>query len=287
MNVAVVCRKKAFDETRRKIGWFSYPVPDLEWTFYPVEDDLPVNKNKLADKGHDVIFWEDWVWNTWVGDASIPIYAAIVDSNTSPRRRKRYVERAKLADVLLIDQDKLTPFGKTGKKAFRWQYAVNEFVFAPRQKTVDVGYHVARTPARAALGPVIKQHCAMMQHSLTMGGGKTIDQYANLIGSARIVVHKATHEQCRSHRFFDALASGSCLLTERVWTVNEDQFHPGSHYAEWSDPDHLQKQITDLLQSGQWSQIAEAGRAHVIRLHTWRTRAEQLHKIIEGTYARA
>jgi len=283
-KVAVVCRSKAFEETRKKIGWWSYPVPDFEWQFFPVEEKQVVNKNKFADRGFDLIFWEDWAQNTWEGDKAIPIYAAIVDSNTSAKRRKKYTERAMQSDVLLIDQDKLTPFGKTGRPAFRWQYAVNEHQFAPRQKTIDVGYHVAFTEARAALTDPIRQHCRMMGYSLSDGGGNTIDRYANLIGSARIVVHMGTREQCRSHRFFDALASGSCLLTDPVWSVQEDRFVPWKHFVEWTNVNHLQSRITELLESGQWEVIANAGREHVLRYHTWRTRAAQLKGIIEATW---
>jgi len=283
INVAVVCRKKGFDETRLKMGWWSYPVPDFEWAFYPLEDGQAIDKNKLAQKGHDVIFWEDWVWNDFVGDAPIPIYAAIVDSNTSGRRKKRYEGRAKQADVLLIDQDKLTHFGKTGRPTFRWQYAVNEHVFAPQQKTIDVGYHVVRTPGRSALTEPIRTLCRENGYSLTDGGGMTITQYANRIGSARIVVHKATREQCRSHRFFDALSSASCLLTDRVWGVNEDRFMAGSHFVEWQSAADLQTQIVDLLETGRWQQIADAGRAHIMLHHTWRTRAAQLKGIINAT----
>lgn len=285
VNVAVVCRKKAFEETRRKQGWFSYPVSDLDWTFYPVEDGETVNKDVLARNGHDVIFWEDWVWNDWTGKSHIPIYAAIVDSNTSAKRRNRYLARAIKADVLLIDQDKLTPFGsKVGKPVFRWQYAVNEHVFAPHPKTVDVAYHVAYTDKRAVYDGVIRSHCRLMNYSLTRGNGLTIDQLAARYGAARIVVHKSTMEQCRSHRFFDALASGACLLTDRVWSVAEDRFQPGVHFAEWQSEGDLQTQITDLLDSGRWKQIAETGRAFVLRFHTWQTRAEQLKGIIEATW---
>lgn len=283
-NVAVVCRKKAFEQTRRKLGWWSYPVPDLEWSFYPVEDGQVVNKNKLANLGHDLIVWEDWCWNDWVGDAPLPIYAVIVDSNTSPRRGKVYHERAKQADVLLVDQDKLSRFNSTKKLTFRWQYAVNEFVFAPRQKTVDVGYHVAKTPARGALGQSLRAYCLDAGHSLTMGGGLTIDQLANRYGAARVVVHKSTFPQCRSHRFFDALASGACLITDRVWTVSEDRFLPGTHFVEWSSEDDLQAQITALLETGMWARYAEAGYNHVLGFHTWATRARELVSIIEGIH---
>lgn len=282
-NIAVVCRSKAFEETRAKMGWFSYAVSGLEWTFYPVEDKQPVNKNKLAAKGHDAIVWEDWCWNTWEGDAPLPVYAIIVDSNTSPRRLKNYLNRAKDADVLLIDQDKLSKFAETGKPVYRWQYAVNEHLFAPQTKVIDVAYHVNTTPERQALSDTIRDCCQEQGLSLTMGKGLTVQQLATRYAEARIVVHKATHEQCRSHRFFDALACGACLLTDRVWSVPEDGFEVGKHFYEWDNPAELQVAIPHLLESGAWQKVAQIGRDHVLRFHTWRTRAEQLVAIIEQT----
>lgn len=276
INVAVVCRAKMYAETRRKLGWWSYPVPDLNWTFYPVADGETINKNKLAKAGHDLIVWEDWCWPTWDGTSAIPIYAVMVDSNTSPRRRKLYLERAQSADVLLVDQDRLTPFRVTGRPIYRWQYAVNEQVFAPQPKDIDVAYHVEHTPERATLHGPLVSFCRERGLSLTTGGGLTIDQYAVRLGSARIVVHKATHEQCRSHRFFDALASGACLLSDRVWTVPEDGFVPGQHFSWWETPGDLFSRLEHLLTTGRWQPIALAGQAFVLARHTWRTRAAEL-----------
>lgn len=285
MNVAVVCRAKSFAETRRKQGWWSYPVPDLEWTCYPVQDGERLTRADFERQGHDLVVWEDWCWPIWEGRSGIPIYAVVVDSNTSSRRRKLYLERAKAADVLLIDQDRLDVFGKLGKPVFRWQYAVNEQVFAPSQKQIDVAYHVARTDERAALAEPLAAFCREREYSLTMGGGMTIDQYAARLAAARICVHKATWPQCRSHRFFDALAAGCCLLTDPVQPVAEDGFIPGRHFMEWDGLADLTRQVALLLDSGQWNVIAQAGQGWVLRHHTWRTRASELMTIIERTYA--
>jgi hypothetical protein len=280
-HVAVVCRQKAFSETRAKIGLWSYDVPDLTWDFYPVEDGQVVDKNMLA-REHDCIFWEDWCWPTWEGASSIPVYAWIVDSNTSARRRKNYVARARQADVVLVDQDQLKHFNDLGKPVFRWQYAVNEQVFAPMPKSVDVAYHVARTDGRAALQEYLlawlRDHPTI---NATFGGNFTIAQYVARLGAARIVVHKRTHEQCRSHRYFDALAAGCCLLADRGWSVNEDGFRPGVHYLEWDTPTELVGQIEQLLDTGEWLRYANMGQAFVLSHHTWARRAAELVHIME------
>lgn len=287
MHAAVVCRLKGFDELRQKLGWWSYDVPDLTWDFIPVDDGDVVDKDDLA-REHDLIIWEDWCWPTWKGISCIPVYAVMVDSNTSARRRKMYQGRAKQATALLVDQDDLATFEGASIPAYRWSYGVNEQVFAPRQKEVDVAYHVVATPERGALQDYLqawlKDHPTI---SASFGDNLTIDQYAARLGTARIAVHKRTHPQCRSHRYFDALASGCCLLAERGQDVVEDGFIPGRHYLEWTSPTELVGQIADLLESGRWWSIAEAGRAFVLARHTWAHRAAQLVRILEeaGEYA--
>jgi len=286
ISVAVVCRAKGFDETRLKLGWWSHGVPDLDWAFYPAIDGQVINKDRLAAQGHDLIVWEDWVWNTWEGTSSIPIYAVMVDSNTSPRRRRNYIARAKQADVILVDQDHLKTFRGMGKPVYRWSYGVNPAVFRAQDKTVDVAYHVQHTDDRSKLHDYLRGWTQNnSQWRVTMGGNMTIAQYAVRIGQARIVVHKRTHEQCRSHRFFDALAAGCCLLTDRGWSVNEDGFRPGHHFLEWNDYRDLTEMIERLLETNEWTKYANVGQAFVLSRHTWAHRAAEFIRIVEDTRA--
>ena len=281
MNVAVVCRRKAFDEDRQKHGWWSYPVPDFTWTFYPVSDGEAVDRDALAAQGHQAIFWEDWAWNTWTGSA-LPVMAHIVDSNTSPRRRQTYLARARQADVILVDQDHLNVFGDLNRPVYRWAYGVNEHIFCPREKRIDVAYHVARTTERAALGGWLEGFCNQHGYSLTIGGGRTIEQYAALLGQARIVVHRSSAPQCRSHRFFDALASRCCLLSDPIQGVPEDGLRAGTHYLTYESPEALGEQLDALLRDGVWAQTAAVGYQFVLARHTWANRAALLHSILEA-----
>ncbi len=282
ITLAVVCRRKAFEETRLKLGWWSYGVRGLDWFFVAVEDGQPLSRSALARQGAQAIVWEDWSYPQWAHDANIPLFAVIVDSNTSKRRRANYLKRAGEADALLIDQDGLDRFMDTGKPAHRWQYAVNERVFCPRQKLVDVAYHVERTPARAALAEELRTWARGTALTYTDGGGRAIAQYAQLIGQARVVIHKATHPQCRSHRFFDALASGACLLSDVRASVPEDGFEAGKHYLLYGDTKDLIEKTEHLLASGEWLRYAERGREYVLAHHTWAHRAAEFADILQG-----
>lgn len=280
MNLAIVCRAKAFADTRMKLGWWSYPVPHLEWTFYPCADGDVVSLDDLA-RQHDAVIYEDWVWIQWEGRRTIPVLAVMVDSNTSDRRRERYRERARQADVLLVDQDDLWAFSGLGRPVYRWSYGVNEQVFFPRPKRTDVAYHVARTAERGALGTWLDRFMATRSYSYAAGGGMPCEVYAQRIGQARLLVHKSSAPQCRSHRFFDALASGCCLLTDPIQQVVEDGFVPGAHFVEYASHEALGQHLDTLMISGAWQAIADAGYAFVLAHHTWAHRAAALVSILQ------
>jgi len=280
MNVGVICRAKGFEDTRMKLGWWSYPVDGLEWTFYPVKDSECVDLAKLSAP-HDVLVYEDWAWPHLHGVASVPVLAVVVDSNTSERRFRMYHERVKVADAILLDQEDLRRFADLGRPVYRWSYGVNEHVFYPRPKITDVGYHVARTPERGEFATELLHWVRGTGYSYAMGGGMACEEYAVKVGEAKILIHLATHPQCRSHRFFDALASGCCLLSNHVKPVREDGFQIRRHFMEWATLGELATQIEHLLRTGLWETIAQEGRQFVLENHTWKHRASEFISIVE------
>jgi len=282
INVAVVCRAKNYEETRQKLGWFSYPVPEFEWTFYPVDPGTAVSKKYLAQR-HQIVIAEDWTWCSFVNDASIPIVGIIVDSNTSDRRLTLYRDWAQQCDVLLLDQDKPASFNGVKKPIYHWSYGVNEHVFYPRQKVTDIAYHVAHTQVRDVMQPLLVDFAVRRGYSITRGI-HPLAKYAELLGQARIVVHHSTAPQCRSHRFFDALAGQSCLLTDKVTLPPEDGWVPGQHFVEYENMDHLYGLIKGLLSSGKWEEVAQAGYEFVKNSHTWKQRAAELSAILIKEY---
>ncbi len=275
MRVAVICRQKGFEELRLKLGWWSYPVPGLEWQFFPRDDGYTFTRADFA--GFDLIVREDWAFGH-INGRGAPLLHVIVDANTSERRRAVYRTRAREADLLLIDQDELARYADLGKPCRRWRYAVNEGVFKPLPKAVDVACHLVPTHERVALMDCVQMACARFGWTYSSGVFPVAD-YAAALGAARVVVHLGTHPQCRSHRVFDALAAGACLLTSPLPDCG-DGLVPGVHYQVWQTFEDLLAQIAALLKNGAWNETARAGRSEVLARHTWRTRAAEFVRIV-------
>ncbi len=94
-----------------------------------------------------------------------------------------------------------------------------------------------------------------------------------------------------SNRIFEALASGAFLLHQTVTGLEElTGLQAGVHYVEWTDFNHLHKQIKKWLQpryNAQRERIAAAGRDYVRQHHSFDTRVKELFAILEGLHERA
>ena len=278
LNVALIYRSRSPNdgaETRAKVGLWSYPVPEFTWREYGLGRNFTVRRSDFA--GFDVIFHEDWICGVFEGPGGPPIAYWVVDSNTSERRFGVYRRYARQFNAVLVDQDQL---GGWPRPAYRLPYAVNDRLFKPLQKTVDVGYYVEPTPERNELGAWLGDFCRGKGYSFDAAHGLPAAGYAAKLGAARIVVHLSTHPQCRTHRLFDALACGACFLTFPLPMVDGDGFTEGEQYLEWRSREELGYLIKSLLDSGTWQTAAAAGHKFVMEHHTWAKRAPKLHRIL-------
>jgi hypothetical protein len=273
LNVALVYRSRSPEDgaaMRLKIGLWSYPVPEFTWTGYGVANGFTLDRGKL--KGHDLIFLEDWVHGEFTGDGP-PVAYWIVESNSSPRREANYHAYAERANLVLLDQDRLDGWPVP---AHRLAYAVNEHVFRPLEKTIDVAYHVQKTPERDEVGKWLADFCKARGYSYA-SGWLPVREYAESMGRARVVVHYDHRPQCRSHRVFDALACGACLVTSPLPEIDGDGFKLSEHYLEWHNQDELGRLIDWSLKN---RETAMRGYHKVLTCHTWATRAKQLWAIL-------
>jgi hypothetical protein len=277
VNVAVICRAKGHQELRRKLGWWSYPVEGLTWSFFPQAEPFKLERAAFSD--FDLIVQEDWTWGEWLGKRRPRVVYVIVDANTSERRRWLYREQATKADLLLLDQCDPAEWGDLGKPAHHWAGCVNEALFRPLDKITDVGIHMQWTADRRTLVGQLAELSERRPYAMSTANFLPVDDYAAALGRDKVVVHLGTHPQCRSHRVFDALAAGCCLLTSPLPDAG-DGFRPGTHYLEWRDFAELTRLIDDLLATGAWQLTAEQGRAFVLAHHTWRTRAQEFIDIV-------
>ena len=71
-------------------------------------------------------------------------------------------------------------------------------------------------------------------------------------------------------RVFEAMCSGSCLVTDKVPDIDKLGFVDGVHYAGYNGPGDLTELVKYLLAHPEEREIiAAAGRAEVLAKHTY------------------
>ncbi len=283
MRMAVIRRARGYEDTCLKQGWWSYSVPEFTFQRFPSKDGFVLDRAKLA-RDFDVIFHEDWVWAGSQTGGRIPVAYAVVDSNTSERRFRRYTDYARrFADVALLDQDNLGRWSHVGPHVYRWAYAVNERVFRPLEKTVDVAYHASLKGCRerVELSDWLERFCEERGYRYCCGR-RVGTEYPLAFNRAKVVVDLGRTPETRNHRAFDVMASMACLVTSPLPDVAwEDHGTAGIHHLEWRDFDELGRQIEFALTLDNWWLIADCAYELAQERHTWRVRARELRAIVE------
>jgi glycosyltransferase involved in cell wall biosynthesis len=270
------------DIYRRLTGWWSYGVPEFQWTTLKVpRDGFSVDMRQYT-RGIDLVVLDDWVFGT-LNNLHIPLAYVIVDSMRSAEQLRRNYDQAKQADLILVDSDKLSAFSGLGKAVQRFAYAVNEHLFYPREKVYDVAFLCWPTDERRMVQEWCRDICAR-HHWCFITGTYDWNDYARFISSSKVVVHKPHVPQGRSWRVFDVMAARGCLLSEMLPDVSGDGLRRGEHYHEYRDRESLEAALESLLDGDFWKPIAEAGYQHVMQNHTWRIRAEQLRGMLTDIF---
>lgn len=111
----------------------------------------------------------------------------------------------------------------------------------------------------------------------------TTGAFWELFPKSHIVVNQ-TVKQDLNFRVFEAMMSGSLLLTERINNGLFDLFKEGEHLVTYTADDHsdaAEKIAFYRAHPEECRRIGEAGRAEIVRAHLPRHRAEELGKELE------
>jgi hypothetical protein len=267
---------------KRMIGLWGYDVPQFEVTRLTQPKIFELNRNNYADK-FDVLFWEDArTFGTLTGNAPIPVIYYAGDSTLSFEHLRHRYEQSRQADLILVDWDDLDNFYDEFMLVKRLSYCVNEHLFYPWIKTVDVGFYASMTDERKELHEWLKDFCAKRGYSYA-GGRREDAEYRKAIGSARVNINLNRNPSTRAHRCYDVMASQSCLVTSPMPQVSGEDWRAGFHYVEWDDRDRLVTVLDEALTDGVGPYIAANGYEYV-QQHTWAARAQQLYNIIAETF---
>jgi glycosyltransferase involved in cell wall biosynthesis len=309
----LLVHRDAPNRWQRTDGGFAYSVPGLEWQHFPVGKLFTLN---LSDyRQFDVAFWDDGKYKGHSEFLPPPprrnspfvISYALYPTLSQGHFRER-MHRARLnADGVLVDHDDLERWREaTGLPVARCAYSVDETVYVPKEKDIDVGFYCvwAWNKERPALDVWLQGYCTRKGWTYASTGGEDRgqDAYADMLGRTKVVIHMNRTPRTRAPRLFDAAACGCAILANPAPTVSgEDWGADRDRYCIFSVPrseeyrafkledvpeygDEDCRQVADqldwLLDQGNWSGVAERARAYVLQYHTWRTRARELRQTL-------
>lgn len=114
-------------------------------------------------------------------------------------------------------------------------------------------------------------------------GSRTFSEMAEKYAQSKLVLNQAINGDMFNMRFFEALCSGSCLVTERLKEGNTLGFVDGVHYAGYSSLDELGQVVKDLLENDDKREgIARNGRRAATQ-HTYSVRMKELLEKLPNT----
>lgn len=110
--------------------------------------------------------------------------------------------------------------------------------------------------------------------------GPVYEEYERLYNRIKIALIKSAHGDI-SHRVFEVMAMGCCVLMDEARDMPKLGFIEGEHYIQYNDAIDAAAKAKDLLESGRWQAIAKAGQAAAVN-ETWQNRARfVLDKVTE------
>jgi transketolase len=267
------------------MGYWSYKVDEFEWEHFYLGESFVCNVKDFKRKGFDFIFHEDGGnWGEYRG-SDIPVVYMVIDSTLSDAHYRVRLKQAEQADLVLLDHDKKDRFTPSGIKVLPWPYCVNDAVFKPYAKEIDVVFHCGagggkgnpggeeRVKIRRYLDKVCKDRGWTYK-----SGAKGLLEYAENMGKAKVVVNWPRTPINRPHRVFDTMACGAALLTGPLPDVDRDNRIYGVHYIQFRDEGELPDKLAELLAGEEWLGIAQAGFRLIREKHTWAVRARELYR---------
>ena len=105
-------------------------------------------------------------------------------------------------------------------------------------------------------------------------GNRTFRDMAKKYAESKIVFNCSLNNDANM-RVFEAMCSGSCLLTDRVQDLTALGFVEGVHYEGYKDAEELRKKVYMLLGKDDYREsLAENARTYVLSKHTYAHRCE-------------
>lgn len=288
LRVALVVKQSTSTRQRslRNMGYWSYPVEEFEWDHFDLFQALG---NTLS--AYDFIFIEDASKGIDLRFKGLPIVYLSIDETLDEAHFHVRHSQAKLADLVLVDHGALELFADACSRVRRFNYCVNDEIFKPLDKSVDIAYHCNSGESRGFPGGKERNLLRLELDRIRRDRGYSFQsgsigilEYASSFGKAKVVVNLPRTMQNRPHRIFDAMACKAAVLTGQIPMVSYDRLEQGTHYTQFANDAELERELRHLITQDNWQQTAQAGYNLVMQYHTWKTRAKELRLILQDEF---
>jgi len=288
LKVALIVKgsRSNYDRDGRNMGYWSYAVDEFEWDHFHFGNNFHADKKKFHN--YDLIFMEDGGnWGHWAGTGP-PVAFMAIDGTLSKAHYQIRREQARRSDITFVDHNELHLF----PRSHRLNYCVNDLVFKPREKKLDVSFHCASGARKGFPGGRERVDIRQALNEIAIKNGWSytsgvlgLEEYAANMGESRVIVNWPRTPSNRPHRIFDGMACKAAICTGVIPEVSGDKITPSLHYADyyhneqigWKD---LSRRLETLFADDNWRMVADTGYKLVMSEHTWKIRAPQLRQIL-------
>ena len=257
---------------------------------YPNYDEEPTASDLEARYQPDVIV--SYGWKQWIREVEAPVAMMIVDAYPAmgdiSSTVNNYVKFLKTNSVNLLlafspqSRDNLLDAG-VATRIELLPYSVDTNIYQPikMEKDIDVlaafREHPSAYPFRAQIHEMLREmplvsHCKFVIHR----------QHINAINRSKIVVHSNNKYGALCWRYFEVLACGGFLLTDKPTGYDCVGLVPGEHFAVYETLDDLEKKIYYYLNHPEERDaIASAGMKFVRENHSMIQRVREFTDIVK------
>lgn len=283
LHVAVIVKSTANYDARecRNMGHWSYAVDEFSWDFIPLGKGKVIDTVDYKARGYDLIFVEDGgSYPDFRGDAIPNVFYSIDSTLSDKHHYLPRLEQARKADLVLVDHDQLERFEPCGKPVRRFLYAVNDHLFYPREKSIDVNFQCGGgSPERAAMRVKLNAICKAHGWSYRSGTAP-LAEYAENMGRSKVVVVIPRTPTNRPHRLRDAQSCGASILSASLPDVSGEVLREGIDYYPLESHRSIEEWLTELVGfDGCWETQA-AHNQQVSQAHTWTARSRELRLLL-------
>lgn len=177
--------------------------------------------------------------------------------------------QAQLFDVVFVAQSDYIPLLRDDHPDVRWLplAAPLSFTQIDDDRDFDLSF-VGHAPAGSPREVLLRR----LRTRFKMNDWRrfySVPEMGRIYGRSKAVINPPINADLNM-RFFEAMACGAAVISPPLGNGLHQLARPGEHYVETTfEPPALEQSISQLLTSGDWATIGEAGRRHIRENHTY------------------